>query len=226
METDLKKITEAVNQLKTGDVVSFRGERLFSKFVKFWQKTFQDPGDDTYQISHVSLVVKEDWTDNMPVSIESLWNPLKGYDGVVAIPMQKRLQMYNGSLAFHILQKDNKDVELTREQKEQLRESFETYKGRKFERRFFSMLKSAIDNSPMFSENKKDTSMLFCSEFTAQIYLDIGLLKGEEEKPSSEYTPVEFMKAKLEDGYSIRDGISVMGGTNIKIKNSTKKKNG
>jgi len=222
METNLKKITEAINNLKTGDVVSFRGERLFSKVVKFLQKTLQDPDDDTYQISHVSLVVKEDWTDNMPISIESLWDPFKGYDGVVAIPMTKRLQMYNGSLTFHILQKDGKNVELTKEQKDQLKKSFETYKGRKFERRLFSMLKSAIDNSPLFSENKKDISMMFCSEFTTQIFLDVGLLN--ESKPSSEYTPVEFIKAKLSNGYSLKEGISVMGGTNIKIKKNSKKK--
>jgi len=202
VETDLDVIKDVFNKCKSGDVIAFSGKRIFSVVIKMLQKTLLDPGDDTYKFSHVSIIIKEPWTDNKFISSESLWNPLKGYKGVAQIPLQNRLLNYKGTLTLYKLQKNGNDFELSKEQKLKLKLSTERYKGLHFEKGLISMLKSAIDNNKYIKENKKDTSSLFCSEHSSQTYIDIGLLNNK--KPSSEFSPSEFINAKLKKGYTLK----------------------
>jgi hypothetical protein len=209
MEKNIDVIRKCVTELKTGDVVAFIGTNLFSKTVLVLQKIGLEEKfkkDKTYKYSHVSIIVDEPWTKEK-VSLESARYPFTDWDGVRIVPLKKRLMNYKGTFVLYKLNK-----ELNDDQKNKIKEFYEKHKHKKFERSALQMVKSAFDG-PLTRENKKDLSTIFCSELTAQVFINCGLLP--QDKPSNEYTPSEFINSPLNDGYELIKGISFKSGINV-----------
>jgi len=202
-------VRKETKHLKTGDVVGYRGYTIVSALIQLCQSIGQKAKyikGDNWKFTHVSIIVNEEWSNGM-CSLESTIQHRTGWDGVGLVPLTDRYMNYNGEIVLYRMNK-----ELSIEQKNKIREFYLTHKNKKFERNYVQMIASAFDGNPK-RENKKDLSTIFCSELTAQVYIDCGLLPLK--KPSNEYSPSEFLSSPLNNGFKLVRGISFKAGINI-----------
>lgn len=209
MERSVDVIRKETKKLKTGDVFAFEGNNIFSALIKLLQSIGQEPRyivDNRWKYSHVSIVVDEDWSNGL-CSLESSFKFGTDWDGVALVPLRDRYMNYGGKMIMYRLNK-----ELSKEQKECIRKFYIKHKNKKFERNYLQMFRSAFDGNPR-KENKKDLSSIFCSELTAQVYIECGLLPPK--KPSNEYSPSEFISSPLNNGFKLIKEISFKAGINV-----------
>ncbi|WP_343561584.1 hypothetical protein [Kiloniella sp. b19] len=187
--------------LKTGDIVLFAGESLFSKAIRFVTRS---------QWSHVGMVIKiERW--NLALLWEST-TPSDAKDieggtvtnGVQLVALSSRVQSYKGKIAIRQLNKSISDEQIDR-----LAAFRESVKGRKFEKDALELVRAAMDNTFLGDEEGEDLSSFFCSELIAESYQAMGLLQ-EGDKPSNEFTPADFSSRKplaLTGSFSLNEEI-------------------
>ena len=173
--------SEIRNDLKTGDLVLYSGKGAFSQIIKLVTQS---------RWSHVGMVLqlKEyDFLATWESTTESKLKDLvsgKILKGVQLVPLSARIQEYGGDIVVRQL----KNVELGREQIQDLMKLRKELRGRPYEEDKMELLKAAYDGP--WGDNEEDLSSIFCSELVAEAYQRLGLLS--QRKPSNEYTPADF----------------------------------
>lgn len=172
------------NELKTGDIVLFSGDKGIAPLIKLFTKS---------KWSHVGMVYIRDgdvclWEST---KIGKVIDTEKGkiVNGVQLPLLSERIRTFSGDVA---IRKINKGFEQDMLQK--LHDFRQKVKGRKYETRKLDLLLSVYDGifipEGFVPDASNDLSSFFCSELIAETYREIGLLLSPQS--SSEYTPADF----------------------------------
>jgi len=178
--------------LKTGDIILFKGNGLFSTLI-------MAPLEANY--SHVGIYVRH---DGKPCVFEStslgcLPDIITGekINGVQLTPFDERVELYDGEV-FH---RPIIGVR-TLTQHTALRNFIVEHHGKPYERSNWELANAEIDGIFPWHENKPDASSLFCSETTCMALRAMNIMQITDE-PANEYTPTNFAEDfKLCEGYN------------------------
>ncbi len=176
--------------MKTGDMLFFKGNGLFSKLI------MAAPGAE---FSHVAMYV--DHPEYGPCVFEStslgaLDDVITGekIDGVQLVPFEERVNSYDGEV-FH----QSLDNELTHEQITEIFDFIDQYHGTPYEEDKLQLARAELDSFP-WHKNEEDASSLFCSE-TIVLCLRSASVVETSDLPSNEFTPTdcsELMNSNIE----------------------------
>ena len=121
--------------------------------------------------------------------------------GVQLVNMSSRLKSYDGDVWVRQIMGPR-----TRKIKRAAMNLMRDFHGRPYEKSQLDLIRSALD-IPGFkmTQNQGDASSVFCSELSAIMLREVGILKGGE--PPDEFTPAVFAgdALKLAEGYSLGD---------------------
>lgn len=170
--------------MKTGDILLFSGKSTPSESIKWVTLS---------RWSHVALVLQLPqfdfpclWEATTDVDIPCLETGL-ARGGVQLVPLEARLQAYDGDIAYRSLL----EVELDADSMERVSILRRELLGRAYESSKIELMGAAYDGP--FGEQAENLSELFCSELVAAAYQALGLVRsGPGEKPSNEYVPADF----------------------------------
>lgn len=167
---------------KTGDIVLFSGRCFVSRFIQLvtWCKW-----------SHVGIVISDDKTHGIPLLYESTHGSnLTCLDigsktsGVRAVPLEKTIMAYNGTVAIRrVIKPDYTN-------RYRLRLYRTEVAGRPFEKDIKQIAGSAFIFK--FLRRAGDLKSIFCSEHVSEAFKALGWM--DDLKPSSWYTPRYFAK--------------------------------
>ena len=173
-----------LSSLKTGDIVLFSGRCRVARTIQVLTLC---------KWSHVGMIIIDENYDT-PLVYESTHNDrVPGLDlgektkGVQIVKLTDRLEGYKGDMAIMRLMDNNfNDCSLTR--LDSMRKNF---KGKPFEKN----IKQAFMSMFKWYRLEKDITSLFCSELTAQAYIELGVLPLMP--ASNNYTPADFAKGRV-----------------------------
>ena len=175
-----------IESFESGDLLLFSGKTSYSKIIQLFTRSIY---------SHVAMVAKKPDGIYCAESDDSTFvNNGVSSDGVRLTLLSEKIKNYDGNVYFRSASKVKKDSNLFVDEEDFNRRFFEViqeFYGVPYEKNLLELFNSAYDGP--LGENKEDLSSLFCSEFVAETYKRLGLIK-DLETPSNEYTPADFSK--------------------------------
>jgi hypothetical protein len=195
-------------ELKTGDIVLFSRKNVP---MTLWQWITD------CRWTHVGMVIRSDETRQVLLWESTTLSNLRDHftgrfkAGVQAVLLSRRIETYNGDVAFRQLD-CSLDDQAKRLMDERLYEFRKIVQDRPFETNFAELLRAfidvcrshtkppksqssdTIDRSPKIRKGRyrsRRWDSLFCSELVAAAYQAMGLLDPAV-KPANEYTPRDF----------------------------------
>jgi len=170
--------------LKTGDIVLFSGRCRVARLIQVLTLC---------KWSHVGMIIIDDSYD-APLVYESTHNDrVPGLDlgrktqGVQIVKLSDRLEGYGGDMALMRLH----GVKFSDNELYQLEKMRREFIGAKFEESYREAFVAIF--KPYKQE--ENLSTIFCSELTAQAYIELGILPLVP--ASNNYTPADFAKRRV-----------------------------
>ena len=192
----MKTYEDIRNELKTGDILLFSGQGFISDAIKWITKN---------EYSHVGMVLRIKgydyvalWESTTLGNVPSIFGGKR--KGVQIVQLSQRLKKYRGKVVVRHLE----NFEFGQKERAIIRRLRTEVDKKPYEKNIWSLIKSALDKTPLGRNRKKDLSSLFCSELVAEAYTRLGLLPKNE--VSSEYTPADF---------SAKAGMKLKGGAKL-----------
>lgn len=172
------------DELKTGDIVLFSSSSPLSWATKLATMS---------KWSHVGMIVCLEeyefvtvWESTTSTGLRDL-DTKRLHKGVQLTPLSSRVQGYKGDVAVRRLSGAN----FGGDRVQGLMRLRKRLRNTPYEQHALELINAALD-TPLH-ESTEDLSSVFCSELVAEAYQELGLLpSGEGQKPSNEYTPVDF----------------------------------
>lgn len=183
--------TELRSSMQTGDLVLFSGRTWFSRAVQYFSDT---------PWSHVGMVLRLPEYDFVCLYEATALHDLQDldtgtvHDGVQLVPLSRRLQTYNGSVAYRKLH----GFSVAGEHLQALLRLRHTFRGRPWEKHNMELVRAmwASLTGPS-AHGRVDLSSFFCSELISKCYQTLGLLdSGPHARPCDEYIPADFSAAR------------------------------
>jgi len=180
--------------MKTGDVLLFKGEGLFSTLV-------MAPPDAEY--SHVGLYVNHSGYGPCvfeSTSIGNLCDIITGEkaDGVQLTVLGDRIESYKGEV-FHLPIVGPR----TLAQHQAIYNFIDEHHGTPYEEDNLQLIRAELDVFP-WQRNKPDASSLFCSETVVMCLREAKIVQDSEVSPN-EFTPTDCADLPLKIGFSLGD---------------------
>ncbi len=175
----------ARNQLKTGDILLFSGNGLFSRIIQLGTLSPWSHVGMVLNIAEWDMVLC--WESTSLGSLEDV-NSGRATQGVQLVPLRERIATYDGRVSTRRLLEP-----LDEKQCATLREFRKSMRGLPYETHHVELAMAALDFTNI--EFGEDLSSLFCSELIAEAMRRVGVLGLD--KLSNEYTPSDFAKLPM-----------------------------
>lgn len=198
LKTSLLEYQEYRASARSLDIVLFGGKGRISQAIK-WAT-----GSDK---SHIALTLHIHQLATLAIfestTLSDVPDLISGAatKGVQLVNMSSRLKTYDGEVWVRPILGPR-----TSKMKRAAMNLMRDFHGRPYEKSQLDLIRSALD-IPGFkmTQNQGDASSVFCSELSAIMLREVGILKGGE--PPDEFTPADFAgdDLKLAEGYSLGD---------------------
>ena len=181
-----------MNNLRTGDLLLFKGRGVFSRLITAL------PGSD---YSHVGMYVSllNDYVFES-TSLGTLPDIMTGepINGVQVTRFEDRVRSYDGEVFVRPVMGSR-----SQDQKNELRSFIHRHHGKPYEQSNWELASAELDIMP-WHKNKPDDSSLFCSETVCMALRAMGLMP--EGLAANEFTPSDFSgDIELCEGYQWGD---------------------
>jgi hypothetical protein len=179
--------------MKTGDIILLKGISFISSLMAtFTSSKYSHCGillmrDNIPYIAHSTLhiIVKNYYDDFFNLS-----HSHNKYDGVVINKLEEIIPFYDVLDIYSINVTISNDDFFTH---------YKKYCDKKYERNLAELIKAGLEpytNNPIFENiqflhNYRNSTYLFCSEFVAEMYIDLNIINSN--KPSNQYLPIDFL---------------------------------